>query len=101
MTFPGMRSIFQRLLFDEPEDHLHPPDSSPLSSPTQSHGATVSSPSERYYALSPADRLSILKFMCDLAMTSKAIHSHLEWCEEQLTVLRKERIEVNRQKKQL
>lgn len=98
-----MRHVFQKLLFDHPEslsqETLCPPDSSPLSSPTQSHGA--SSPSERYYTLSPTERLSILKFMCDLAMTSKAVHNHLDWCEEQLTVLRKERIEVNRRKKQL
>ena len=101
-----MRHIFERLLLDHPEpssqETLCPPDSSPLSSPTQSHGHGhgASTPAERYYTLSPAERLSILKFMCDLATTSKTVHNHLDWCEEQLTVLRKERIEVNRQKKQ-
>ena len=38
--------------------------------------------------------------MCSLAISSKAIHAHMEWCEEQLTALRKEKIEVNRTKKQ-
>jgi len=38
--------------------------------------------------------------MCNLAISSKAIHAHMELCEEQLTSLRKEKIEVNRLKKQ-
>ena len=38
--------------------------------------------------------------MCNLVVSSKAIHAHMESCEEQLTALRKEKIEVNRQKKQ-
>lgn len=37
--------------------------------------------------------------MCDLAVSSKAIHVHIEHCEEQLTALRKEKIELNRTKK--
>lgn len=74
-------------------------DSSPLSSPAPP--ALSSLPSDRYYSLPPADRIAILQFMCDLAVSSKSIHSHLEHCEEQLTALRKEKIEINRQKKQL
>lgn len=46
------------------------------------------------------DRIAILSFMCNLAVSSKAIHIHMESCEEQLTALRKEKIDVNRQKKQ-
>lgn len=61
---------------------------------------TPADPSLRYYALPPADRVAILAFMIDLAISSKAIHAHMEWCEEQLTALRKEKIEVNRSKKQ-
>lgn len=38
--------------------------------------------------------------MCNLAISSKAVHAHMELCEEQLTSLRKEKIEVNRLKKQ-
>ena len=38
--------------------------------------------------------------MCTLAVSSKAIHAHMELCDEQLTALRKEKIEVNRTKKQ-
>ena len=101
-----MRSILQKLMFDVPEESgsqgRHSlSDSSPLSSPTQPGGSAVSNPAERYYALEPADRLAILRFMCDIAMSSKQLHAHLDGCEEQLTALRKERIEINRQKKQL
>ena len=59
-----------------------------------------SQPNLRYYALSAADRVVILAFMCNLAISSKAIHTYMETCEEQLTALRKEKIEVNRTKKQ-
>ncbi|EJD04148.1 uncharacterized protein FOMMEDRAFT_140191 [Fomitiporia mediterranea MF3/22] len=105
-SFPKLRSILNKLLFDWPESSsssIDPlsPGSSPLSSPTPRSGPTVASPAERYFSLPPEDRISILQFMCDLAVSSKQIHSHLESCEEQLTAYRKEKIELNRQKKQL
>jgi hypothetical protein len=59
----------------------------------------VASPKQRYGYLPPEDRIAILSFMCNLAISSKSIHSYLETCEEQLTALRKEKIEVNRLKK--
>lgn len=62
--------------------------------------AAVALPKERYYALPVVDRVAILSFMCNLAVSSKAIHMHMDTCEEQLTALRKEKIEVNRMKKQ-
>ncbi len=62
--------------------------------------AAVARPKERYYALPVVDRIAILSFMCSLAISSKAIHMHMDSCEEQLTALRKEKIEVNRMKKQ-
>jgi hypothetical protein len=60
----------------------------------------VAYPNDRYYSLPAEDRIAILSFMCNLAISSKAIHAHMESCEEQLTALRKEKIEVNRMKKQ-
>lgn len=74
--------------------------------PTPTNGAepmlnSISSPYERYYSLPPEDRVTILAFMSNLAISSKAVHAHMESCEEQLTALRKEKIEVNRMKKQL
>lgn len=50
--------------------------------------------------MSPKDKITILFFMCNLAVSSKAIHTYMETCEEQLTDLRKQKIEVNRSKKQ-
>ena len=66
-------------------------------SPALTRAAFVS---ERYATLPCEDRIAILSFMCNLAVSSKAIHAHMEVCEEQLTALRKEKIEVNRLKKQ-
>jgi hypothetical protein len=49
----------------------------------------------------PVDyKIALLSFMCSLSVSSKAIHLHMESCEEQLTTLRKEKIEINRGKKQ-
>jgi hypothetical protein len=102
-NFPQLREILTRLLF-APENSEDPSASS-VSSRTSSPAAAAvkltieSSPGERYYTLPYADKILILAFMCNLAVSSKAIHTHMESCEEQLTALRKEKIEVNRQKK--
>ncbi|KAK1223803.1 hypothetical protein PQX77_013327 [Marasmius sp. AFHP31] len=97
-NFPRLREILTRLLFstDSPNDRLSP--SSTTSALTESPGPN-STVSQRYHTLNPQDRIAILSFMCNLAVSSKAIHAHMESCEEQLTALRKEKIEVNRQKK--
>ncbi|KAH9937610.1 ATP-utilizing chromatin assembly and remodelling N-terminal-domain-containing protein [Fomitopsis serialis] len=101
-NFPQMREIFTKLLFaPEPATEASTSaTSSPSSSPAPVTLAVLSHPSFRYYTLSAAERVAILAFMCNLAISSKAIHSHMERCEEQLTALRKEKIEVNRTKKQ-
>ena len=64
------------------------------------HLTTPTAPGQLYHKLPSKDRVAIISFMCNLAISSKAIHAHMEWCEEQLTALRKEKIEVNRSKKQ-
>lgn len=69
------------------------PDNRPLIVPAQ--------PMERYYDLSPGDRVEIIAFMCSQAVNSKSIHTHMEQTEEQLTALRKEKVEANRLRKQL
>ncbi|KZT74701.1 hypothetical protein DAEQUDRAFT_700684 [Daedalea quercina L-15889] len=101
-NFPQLREILTKLLFaPEPATETSTSSSSsPSSSPAPVALAVPSQPSLRYYALSAADRVTVLTFMCNLAISSKAIHVHMEWCEEQLTALRKEKIEVNRTKKQ-
>ncbi|KAG2368257.1 hypothetical protein BDR07DRAFT_1605599 [Suillus spraguei] len=101
-NFPRLQEVLTRLLF-APEPHAEVSSSSSssrVSSPAANNLSVRSSPSERYYALPPADRIDILTLMCNLAVSSKAVHSHMESCEEQLTALRKEKIEIGRQKKQ-
>lgn len=101
-SFPRLQEILTRLLFapDVSVELSSPSPSSRLSTPVQSSLPTHSTPRERYYSLPPEDKIAILSFMCNLAISSKAIHGHMESCEEQLTALRKEKIEVNRLKKQ-
>ncbi|GBE78388.1 chromatin remodeling complex protein [Sparassis crispa] len=101
-NFPRIREILTRLLF-APESTAEPSvssNASPSGTPAPTSLSVPTSPSTRYYSLPPEDRIAILSFMCNLAISSKAIHAHMEWCEEQLTALRKEKIEVNRSKKQ-
>ncbi|KAG6850825.1 hypothetical protein H0H93_008128 [Arthromyces matolae] len=101
-NFPRLREILTRLLFS-----AEPPTDGSSGSPSSSREPTPASaplsqrstPRERYYTLPPEDKIALLSFMCNLAISSKAIHSHMESCEEQLTALRKEKIDVNRLKK--
>ncbi|KIJ68264.1 hypothetical protein HYDPIDRAFT_146150 [Hydnomerulius pinastri MD-312] len=101
-NFPRLREVLTRLLF-APEPNVESSTSSSssrVSSPISHTLTLASSPAERYHALPALDRIAILSFMCNLAVSSKAIHTHMEGCEEALTALRKEKIEVNRLKKQ-
>ncbi|KAF9458184.1 chromatin remodeling complex protein [Collybia nuda] len=101
-NFPRLQEILTRLLF-APEVPLEPSSSSSSSrvcTPSPASLTHRSTPGEQYYTLPPEDKIAILSFMCNMAISSKAIHGHMESCEEQLTSLRKEKIEVNRLKKQ-
>jgi hypothetical protein len=101
-NFPQIREILIKLLFapEHDEDSMSMASGSRSATPSSGTLKIPASPRDRYYALSPEDRITILSFMCNLAISSKAIHTHMESCEEQLTALRKEKIEVNRLKKQ-
>ncbi|KAF5382960.1 hypothetical protein D9757_006384 [Collybiopsis confluens] len=108
-NFPRMREIITKLLFaPDPADEPVQNESSPSgstgpsreSTPTSQRLSVPSTPRERYPKLPMHDRVAVLSFMVNLAISSKAIHQHMESCEEQLTALRKEKIEVNRMKKQ-
>ncbi|CDO72325.1 hypothetical protein BN946_scf184977.g22 [Trametes cinnabarina] len=99
-NFPRLREILTRLLFaPDDTDASGSAAPSPSTSPTPMRLTTPTHPKQLYYKLPPKDRVDILAFMCNLAVSSKAIHMHMELCEEQLTALRKEKIEVNRTKK--
>jgi bromodomain adjacent to zinc finger domain protein 1A len=101
-NFPRLQEVLTRLLFapDPQVESSSPSPSSRPHTPVQSVLRWQTTPKERYYSLPPEDKIAILSFMCNLAISSKAIHGHMESCEEQLTALRKEKIEVNRLKKQ-
>ncbi|KAH0838447.1 chromatin remodeling complex protein [Lanmaoa asiatica] len=99
-NFPRLREVLTRLLFaPEPNVESSSCSSSSRVSTPISYSVT-SSPGERYHALPPPDRIAILAFLCNFSVSSKAIHTHMETCEESLTALRKEKIEINRLKKQ-
>ncbi|KAG8686844.1 hypothetical protein FRC09_013884, partial [Ceratobasidium sp. 395] len=54
-----------------------------------------------WMALTPRDKLEILAFLADLVMTSRSVRSFMEECDSRLTTLRKEKIEVNRERKRV
>jgi hypothetical protein len=58
-------------------------------------------PAERYPHLLPEDKLGILSFLIEICTASRVIRSHVEWADSSLTELRKEKIEVNREKRRL
>ncbi|KAI0348627.1 chromatin remodeling complex protein [Trametopsis cervina] len=106
-NFPRLREVFVQLLYapDAPAEPSVADDegSRPASlapNPANVAYTTRAQPKDRYHLLSPEDKIAVLSFMCNLAVSSKAIHLHMEQCEEQLTDLRKQKIEVNRAKKQ-
>ncbi|KZO96217.1 hypothetical protein CALVIDRAFT_564095 [Calocera viscosa TUFC12733] len=58
-------------------------------------------PKTRYPSLPVQDKLAVLRFLIDIAVVSKTIKGFLEAGEAQLTELRKEKIELNRERKRL
>ncbi|CCF49285.1 hypothetical protein NDA14_004619 [Ustilago hordei] len=59
------------------------------------------SSAQRYPLLGLKDKLQIIYFLCEQAVGAKVIKSFYEECEAQVTELRKEKIEVSREKKRL
>ncbi|KAG8936624.1 hypothetical protein FRC02_000617 [Tulasnella sp. 418] len=58
-------------------------------------------PADAYPVLPVEDKIAILVFLCEQAVTCKGIRTALEIAETDLTDLRKEKIEVNRERKRL
>jgi bromodomain adjacent to zinc finger domain protein 1A len=56
-------------------------------------------PRLRYKTLSFAHKIAILAFICELSTGTKAIHGFLETCENSLTEMRKEKVELKKQHK--
>jgi len=65
----------------------------------QKQGWQSFKPRVRYKTLSFAYKIAILAFICELSTGTKAIHGFLETCENSLTEMRKEKVELKKQHK--
>lgn len=86
---PNLRRVLSYLMFE----------------PVESKGTSVAyrpcPPAERYSLLLAEDKLAILSYLVEICTASRQIRSHVEWADTSLTELRKEKIEVNREKRRL
>lgn len=73
--------------------------------PTEAKGSNLPyktcPPAERYMYLLAEDKLAILSYLIEICTASRQIRTHVEWADSSLTELRKEKIEVNREKRRL
>jgi len=73
----------------------------PESEISSEHEDENSGPAQQYPSLLISQKLAILSFLCDFVINSNSIRKYIDDCEEALTVLRKDRIEVNRDRRTL
>ncbi|KAF8342653.1 ATP-utilizing chromatin assembly and remodelling N-terminal-domain-containing protein [Cantharellus anzutake] len=95
-NLPNLRRILRSLLFV--------PETDPISSsPSDVTPATFArvQPSERYPFLFAEDKIAIIGLLVEMCLFSRVIRGHIDWADTSLTELRKEKIEVNREKKRL
>ncbi|GJJ08760.1 hypothetical protein Clacol_002979 [Clathrus columnatus] len=96
-SFPTLRKVLVGLLFSsEPPIEGATPVNEGLSPPLYRV-----SPRTRYYLLPPEDKLALLSFLCDTVISHKEIHQYMETCETNLTLLRKEKIEIKKERKKI
>lgn len=92
-SLPSLRRIMQDLMFEPSRE-----------GPSISDGPrqyVPSTPAERYIHLLCEDKIAILAFLCEICIASRVIRAHIDWADASLTELRKEKIEVNREKRRL
>lgn len=96
-AFPLLRKILVGLLFSS-----DPPtaDAVPVNEDLTPPLYRVS-PRTRYYLLPPEEKLALLTFLCDTVISHKEIHQYMETCETNLTLLRKEKIEIKKERKKI
>ena len=92
-SLPSLRRIMQDLMFE--------PSRQGSSTSDGSQQYTPSTPAERYIHLLCEDKIAILSFLCEICIASRVIRAHIDWADASLTELRKEKIEVNREKRRL
>ncbi|CCO26595.1 Imitation switch two complex protein 1 [Rhizoctonia solani AG-1 IB] len=113
-TFPRVRSIVGQLLettpiVAKPTEQSDAPKIATLDDPdsdSELESANGDDETENnlrwgWMTLTPRDKLELLAFLADLAMTSRGIRSFMDECDARLTTLRKEKIEVNRERKRV
>ncbi|CAE6428329.1 unnamed protein product [Rhizoctonia solani] len=111
-TFPRVRSIITQLLrpptIAKPVEQSDAPKIATLDEPDSDSELESNDEDEDdnnirwgWVALTPRDKLELLAFLADLAMTSRGIRSFMDQCDARLTTLRKEKIEVNRERKRV
>ncbi|KAF9512921.1 hypothetical protein BS47DRAFT_1329990 [Hydnum rufescens UP504] len=99
-TLPNLRRILRSLLF-APVTGASTESSSSSTSPAPATSYQRSTPAERYPVLLHEDKIGIITFLCEICMAARIVRGHIEWGDSSLTELRKEKIEVNREKKRL
>ncbi|PLW11257.1 hypothetical protein PCANC_20306 [Puccinia coronata f. sp. avenae] len=55
----------------------------------------------RYADLPVDDKLNLMEFLCDLATESDQVRNYMEECDEKLTVVRREKADVNKEKRKV
>ncbi|KAL5641607.1 hypothetical protein ACGC1H_001922 [Rhizoctonia solani] len=112
-TFPRVRSIVAQLLYPppiaKPVEQSDAPKIATLDDPDSDSELESNNGDDEdenklrwgWMALTPRDKLELLAFLADLAMTSRGIRAFMDECDARLTTLRKEKIEVNRERKRV
>jgi hypothetical protein len=55
----------------------------------------------RYASLPVDDKLTLIEFLCDLATESDQVRNYMDECDEKLTVVRREKADVNKEKRKM
>lgn len=108
LSMPNLVRILEHL-FQEVESTIPPPE--PIVPPTPTFGAPAVEyyeaeivkydPTISYLTLSIEDKIDILGYLCTLALGSKAVRTYMEECDANLTEGRRDRAEVNKERKRL
>lgn len=87
---------------EEEVDQLEKDESAPADVDNQMDGhVDLSNPEAAYLTLSLTDKLDILKYLCTNALGSKLVRTYIEESESQLTEFRKQRADINKERRGL
>lgn len=111
-TFERARSIITQMLFPAKVPRTVQPDAPKIATLDEPQSDSEFEADGEYdeddidfrwgwMALTPRDKLELLACLADLAMTSRGVRAFMDECDSRLTTLRKEKIEVNRERKRV